>query len=95
MLTRYDIVVKEVTFIFNPSDELIHLEMRDLFSRYANDVIATSAYGIHCDSLNEPENEFYKMGLDVTDFGGLRMLCLIAYLIIPRIMRVNMCKTAA
>jgi cytochrome P450 family 9 len=53
---------------------LLSVEMKDLFTRYTNDVIATSAFGIRCDSLKNPKNEFYEMGKDITNFRGLRAL---------------------
>ena len=33
--------------------------MKDAFSRYTNDVIASCAFGTKIDSLREPDNEFY------------------------------------
>jgi cytochrome P450 family 9 len=63
--------------------------MKDLFTRYTNDVIATSAFGICCDSLNNPKNEFYEMGKDVTNFGGVRALIFFAYMLSPKLMKVR------
>ena len=49
--------------------------MKQFFTRFTNDAIATSAFGIEVDSLADPENEFYLMGKDLTDlFSGLRSL---------------------
>ncbi|XP_015585624.1 cytochrome P450 9e2-like [Cephus cinctus] len=45
------------------------VEIRDAFSRYTNDIIATTAFGISINSMKERDNEFYKMGKDVTTFG--------------------------
>ncbi|XP_033230462.1 cytochrome P450 9e2-like [Belonocnema kinseyi] len=42
-------------------------EMKDAFTRYTNDVIATCAFGIKIDSMRNPENEFYSMGREATD----------------------------
>lgn len=39
--------------------EQINVEMKDFFSRYANDVIATCAFGIKINSFAEPENHFF------------------------------------
>ena len=64
--------------------------MKDLFTRYTNDVIATSAFGIECDSLSNPKNEFYKMGRDVTNFRGVRALILFGYTFSPKLMKVRM-----
>lgn len=51
------------------SDEI---EVKDLFTRYANDVIATCAFGVECDSLRYPDNDFYLNGKDALNFGGIR-----------------------
>ena len=64
--------------------------MKDLFTRYTNDVIATSAFGIGCDSLKNPKNEFYEMGKDITNFRGFRSLIFFGYLMSPKLMKVRM-----
>jgi cytochrome P450 family 6 len=38
------------------------LNMKDLFGRLATDVIASCAFGLDCDSLNDQNSEFFKMG---------------------------------
>nr|XP_015838530.1 PREDICTED: cytochrome P450 9e2 [Tribolium castaneum] len=45
------------------------LEMKDVFSKFANDVIASTAFGIRIDSLQDPTNEFYKLGSSFINFG--------------------------
>jgi cytochrome P450 family 9 len=70
--------------------DILAVEMKDLFTRYTNDVIATSAFGIACDSLNNPENEFYEMGRDVTNFGGIRSIIFLGYMLSPKLMKVRM-----
>lgn len=62
--------------------------MKDFFTRFTNDVIATSAFGIHCDSLTQPTNEFYMMGKDAVNFGGSQALKFFGFLISPMLMRV-------
>jgi len=69
---------------------LLAVEMNDLFTRYTNDVIATSAFGIGCDSLNSPKNEFYEMGKDITNFRGLRTFVLFGYMMSPKLLKVRM-----
>ncbi|XP_017782406.1 PREDICTED: cytochrome P450 9e2-like [Nicrophorus vespilloides] len=60
--------------------------MKDVFTRYANDVIATCAFGIKCNSLKEPENEFYMMGRNVLDLGNLwKNLKFFAIIFMPKI----------
>ena len=77
-------------FSFCSEGNILAVEMKDLFTRFANDVIATSAFGITCDSLKNPKNEFYEMGRDVTNFGGVRALIFFGYTFSPKLMKVRM-----
>ena len=60
-----------------------------MFTRYTNDVIATAAFGIECDSLSNPKNEFYEMGRDLTNIGGVRALTFFGYAFSPKLMKVS------
>uniref|UniRef100_A0A1Y1KP85 Cytochrome P450 n=1 Tax=Photinus pyralis TaxID=7054 RepID=A0A1Y1KP85_PHOPY len=51
-------------------DQAHSMEMKDVFTRFTNDIIATCAFGINCDSMRNPQNEFYLMGKDITNFTG-------------------------
>lgn len=55
------------------------LEVKEAFARYATDVIGSTAFGITCNSLKEPNNEFYQMGYEITDFKGLKAFKFMAY----------------
>lgn len=46
-------------------------EIKNVFQRFTNDVIATCAFGISVDSLKEKENTFFKMGEKITNFQGV------------------------
>ncbi|XP_017770107.1 PREDICTED: cytochrome P450 9e2-like [Nicrophorus vespilloides] len=43
------------------------IELKDAYTRYANDVLAISVFGVKCDSLVHPTNEFYMMSKDLTN----------------------------
>uniref|UniRef100_A0A1L8E4C9 Putative cytochrome n=1 Tax=Nyssomyia neivai TaxID=330878 RepID=A0A1L8E4C9_9DIPT len=49
-------------------------ELKDIFTRFTNDVIATSAFGLKVDSLKDKDNEFYNYGKSATDFSGIKGL---------------------
>ncbi|KAH8401474.1 hypothetical protein KR009_005747, partial [Drosophila setifemur] len=63
------------------------LELKDFFTRYTNDVIATAAFGIQVNSFKDPNNEFFYIGqriLDFTLWGGLKVLL---YILLPKLMK--------
>lgn len=70
---------------------LVEVELKDAFTRYANDVIATSAFGLKVNSLHEPDNTFYKMGRKTTSFGGFQIVKLFLSFSFPRLMKVRYC----
>ncbi|XP_021918285.1 cytochrome P450 9e2-like isoform X2 [Zootermopsis nevadensis] len=67
--------------------DVLVLEMKDFYTRYTNDVIATAAFGIGVDSLKNPTNEFYRMGQDLTYMGGLRVFKWLAYVAMTKLMQ--------
>lgn len=52
--------------------KLIQWEMKDLFSRYASDVIASCAFGLEVNSLKDPDNEFFVLGKGPLRFSSLQ-----------------------
>lgn len=50
------------------------VEMKDIFTRFSNDVIASVAFGIQVDSMKEPDNEFYTMGKSLISFSAVKAL---------------------
>ncbi|XP_050293214.1 cytochrome P450 9e2-like isoform X1 [Anthonomus grandis grandis] len=59
------------TYFKERKDEgIIELEVKDIFTRFTNDIIATTAFGVQVDSVREPNNTFYLMGKKMTDFSG-------------------------
>ncbi|KRT81786.1 cytochrome P450, partial [Oryctes borbonicus] len=59
------------------------LEMKDTFTRYTNDVIASVAFGIKCDSIREPDNLFFTMGTKAMKFGPSATIKFFIYTLAP------------
>lgn len=66
---------------------IISVDMKDIFTRYTNDVVATTAFGIKCDSLKDKNNEFYLMGKEISDFGFKTNMKFLGYMLAPFIMK--------
>lgn len=52
----------------------LEYEMKDIFSRFGTDVIATVAFGIKVDSLREQTNEFFSEGKRMLSFKSITTL---------------------
>lgn len=61
------------------------VDVKDAFSRYTNDVIASCAFGLSVDSMRDPNNEFYLYGKKATDLGGWTMLKMFFVKSFPRL----------
>lgn len=70
------------------SPEKRMMEMKDVFTRYTNDVIATCAFGVSVDSMRNPENEFYVYGKEVTVFSALLVLKFYLFRTLPWLARI-------
>lgn len=72
-----------VQYYLEKNEKIVTVEMKDVFTRFTNDVIASAAFGVNCNSLKDPENGFYKRGLEITDFSGFKGLRFFFYKISP------------
>ncbi|XP_011496933.1 PREDICTED: cytochrome P450 9e2-like, partial [Ceratosolen solmsi marchali] len=65
-------------------------EAKDVFTRYTNDVIATTAFGIQVNSMQDCKNEFYIYGKDATYFSSpLRLMKFILFRYFPKLLRMT------
>ncbi|KAJ8728451.1 hypothetical protein PYW08_016836 [Mythimna loreyi] len=60
--------------IENSADDYIDIECKDLTTRYANDVIASCAFGLKVNSHTDENNQFYQMGKKATNFSFFQMI---------------------
>nr|XP_023014564.1 cytochrome P450 9e2-like [Leptinotarsa decemlineata] len=74
-----------VNHFLKKDEKCIEVEMKDTFTRFTNDVIATSAFGVEVDSLEEPNNEFYSKGKKSTTFEGVSKLFMFIRYPVPKL----------
>ncbi|XP_053965013.1 probable cytochrome P450 9h1 isoform X1 [Anastrepha ludens] len=63
------------------------IEMKDFFTRFTNDAIASTAFGIQVNSFKNQNNEFYRTGKAVSEFTGLTLLKALLIGLIPKVMK--------
>jgi len=69
-----------------PADES-DVNMKDIFSRYTNDVIALCNYGIKIDSIRDPTNKFLTCGKEITHMSTIRAIKYIFIRTFPKLGR--------
>uniref|UniRef100_T1GKQ4 Cytochrome P450 n=1 Tax=Megaselia scalaris TaxID=36166 RepID=T1GKQ4_MEGSC len=82
--------VGEDTVKYLKESKQTELNLRDFLSRYANDVIATTAFGFQINSNKDRDNEFYKMGENVTDVDFLKFFLLMNFPKIANIFKLDL-----
>ncbi|KAG6461811.1 hypothetical protein O3G_MSEX012878 [Manduca sexta] len=65
----------------------VDIECKDVTTRYANDVIASCAFGVKVDSHTDEDNEFYTKGRSTANFGFRRILVFLGYASFPKLMK--------
>lgn len=59
---------KTIQYFHDKDEELIEVEVKDTFTRFTNDVLANTIFGLEINSFKDSQNEFYMMGKDASDF---------------------------
>ncbi|XP_065342834.1 uncharacterized protein LOC135941347 [Cloeon dipterum] len=62
------------------------IEFKSTFTRMTNDVIATTAFGVETNAVQNPEERFYKYAHVMTNFGPLRSLIALGFVVFPKLM---------
>lgn len=57
-----------------------------ILHRYAHDVIAKCAFGVTVNSLKDPANDYFRMGLYITSFPFSLQLKFFSYSAVPKLM---------
>ncbi|KAH8291481.1 hypothetical protein KR054_012179, partial [Drosophila jambulina] len=65
----------------------IDLEMKDYFTRFANDVIATVAFGLSVNSFRRKDNEFFRIGQSLSVISAWSVVKAMLHALVPRLMK--------
>lgn len=61
------------------------IEMKDIFTRYTNDIFASCAFGINVDSIADRDNKFYTYGREALDIHNIAIFKFIMLMIFPKL----------
>ncbi|KAJ8728450.1 hypothetical protein PYW08_016835 [Mythimna loreyi] len=73
--------------IKSSKDGYIVVDCKDLTTRYANDVIASCAFGLKVDSQTDENNQFYQMGKKATNFSFGQIIMFFLLMHAPRLVK--------
>ncbi|KAL9896717.1 putative cytochrome P450 9f2 isoform 1-T1 [Glossina fuscipes fuscipes] len=65
----------------------LEIDVKNFVTRYSNDIIASTAFGLEVNSFENNNNEFYLMGKKVTTFTFIQNLKFFLYVHIGKLMR--------
>ncbi|KAK4873607.1 hypothetical protein RN001_012967 [Aquatica leii] len=72
---------------YEQNDNVTELEMKETISKYTNDVIASVAFGVECNSFANPNDTFYLMGKKILSISFVKVIILLMYSFSPFIMK--------
>lgn len=78
-----------VSYFANQQSDTVDVELKDIFTRYTNDVIAANIFGVQVDSLRDRDNEFYRNGKAFATIDGVAVFKLFLYGIFTTPMKVK------
>lgn len=89
MRMMFDLVVESATkFVANvQAMQNGDIELKDTFSRFTTNMIASTAFGLEVDALTDRQHEFYLAGKKITNFDGFQGVKLLLLDVIPKIMK--------
>lgn len=71
----------------NPDRKILSMEMRDVFARSSNDVIASCAFGLKVNSFKDRNNDFFEAGKRVSEMTSAKaFIKFVAQRLIPGVM---------
>lgn len=69
-------------------NESTDVDINDIATRFVNDTVASTAFGIQLNSLEDKDNEFYLIGRDLLEVKGSRFLKMLGFAIFPKVMKI-------
>uniref|UniRef100_U5EWP7 Putative cytochrome n=1 Tax=Corethrella appendiculata TaxID=1370023 RepID=U5EWP7_9DIPT len=75
------------TLLTNANGSAKEFEMKDIVTRFGNDIVASVAFGLEVDSLKNRDNEFYVNGKKMVKFDGWPGIKLLLASVCPRLLK--------
>ncbi|KAF5288092.1 hypothetical protein FQA39_LY15517 [Lamprigera yunnana] len=79
-------------YLEKQNESALQVEVKDIFTRFVNDAIASIAFGLENNPLDNKSNEFYTIGKRITSIRGLQFFLFSLYQMISTIAKLNSLK---
>ncbi|XP_066137481.1 cytochrome P450 9e2-like isoform X2 [Euwallacea fornicatus] len=76
-----------IKYFADKKGSTIDVEMKDAFTRFTIDVIASTSFGVKVNSLFKPDNQFFKMGKEMTELNFKAFLKVLLFQFSPYLYR--------
>ncbi|KAJ3645299.1 hypothetical protein Zmor_022965 [Zophobas morio] len=80
---------KFVKHFLRKEETVVTVEMREIMARFSNDVISNIVFGVEVDAVNNPNDEVYLNGKNLTNLTGLtRVLKFLGSFLVPKLYKI-------
>ena len=81
--------VAQETLVYMKKKDGLDVEVKDFITRFTNDIIASTAFGLKVNSYQDENNEFYMMGKKATTFTFVQNLKFALFANFKKLMKVS------
>lgn len=78
-----------IELLLKTKSDTFAVELKDIFTRFANDIIASTAFGVKCNSVIDENNQFYRMSFEINNITGLTATKAFLFNAFPKVMKVK------
>ncbi|XP_045477366.1 cytochrome P450 9e2-like [Harmonia axyridis] len=91
MKAMYVLIAEEakkfVVYYNSMNQDEIEVEMKEMYSKFTNDVIASCSFGVQIDSLKDPKNDMFLAGKVITQTTPFNVAWILISMLFPKLLK--------